>query len=295
MKRKFLIILSVILTTVGFTSKADSLTTNNSIAKGGYNFWFYNPDDVEQDEPKPVVVFLHGASLCGNNLQKVTRYGTISAIQKGRDIDAFVIAPQNPGGSWNPKKIMDIIDWAGDNYNIDYDRVYVLGMSLGGYGTIDLAATYPDRIAAAIAMCGGASVRDLSGLKDVPLWVIHGTADNAVSVSQSDKVVNTLNGYFDGNSPRLIYNRVPGMNHSQPARMFYLTQSYDWLFKHTLKDRERKIHPVFAINDAMKTAYSDLRGKSRSKKSNTTTAKVRSSKPKTQAKAKSKKTNRRRS
>lgn len=288
--------LLLLLIAASSTATAASLTAQRGVVDGGYNFWFYNPDDVESDEPKPVFIFLHGASLCGNDLNKVKRYGTIDAIEKGRQLDAFVIAPQNPGGAWKPERVMNILDYVGDNYNIDYDRVYVLGMSLGGYGTMDVAAAYPDRIAAAIAMCGGASVRDISGLNEVPLWIIHGTADAAVSVSQSDKVVNTLNSLSStGKAPRLTYNRVPGMNHSQPARMFYLAESYDWLLGHSLKDHKRKIKPTFAINDAMKTAYSDLRSsKKRSIHAKSKSASKHAVKAASKSKAKSRTSRRRR-
>lgn len=188
------ILLSAIFSLTVAGASAQKLTAHTGTVENGYNFWLYTPESTieEEIEPKPVVIFLHGASLCGRDLNKVRRYGTIDAIDKGRSIDAYVIAPQNPGGAWNPEKIMNIFDWVSNEHNVDYDRVYVLGMSLGGYGTIDLAAAYPDRVAAAIAMCGGATARDLSVLNDVPLWIIHGTADRAVSVSQSDRVVSAM-------------------------------------------------------------------------------------------------------
>ncbi|MBD5242187.1 MAG: phospholipase [Barnesiella sp.] len=248
--------------------QAQKITAYNDSVPNTYNFWLYTPDRTIDDEiePKPVIIFLHGASLCGRNLEMVKRYGTIDAIEKGRNIDAYVIAPQNPGGPWNPNKLMQILDWVSDNHNIDYDRVYAIGMSLGGYGTIDLAAAYPDRIAAAIAMCGGSTVSDLSSLNDVPLWIIHGTADRAVSVQQSDKVVAEMR-QANTETPRLRYNRVQGMNHSRPARMFYLTESYEWLFRHTLKDENREIAPSFELTDeVLQSAYIGLKSIKRSGK-----------------------------
>lgn len=248
--------------------QAQKITAYNDSVPNTYNFWLYTPDRTIDDEiePKPVIIFLHGASLCGRNLEMVKRYGTIDAIEKGRNIDAYVIAPQNPGGPWNPDKLMQILDWVSDNHNIDYDRVYAIGMSLGGYGTIDLAAAYPDRITAAIAMCGGSTVSDLSTLNDVPLWIIHGTADRAVSVQQSDKVVAEMR-QANTETPRLIYNRIQGMNHSRPARMFYLTESYEWLFRHTLKDENREIAPSFELTDeVLQSAYIGLKSIKRSGK-----------------------------
>ena len=186
--------------------------------KDGYDFWLYTPRGADSDPlGKPLVIFLHGASLCGRNLDKVRRYGTIDAITMGRHLDAYVIAPQNPGGAWRPRRIMNIVDYVGKGCNIDTTRIYALGMSLGGFGTLDLAATYPGRIAAAIAMCGGASVSNLSGLAQVPLCIIHGTGDRAVAVSQSDRVVKAVNaGRESSDTVRITYDRIPGMNHSRP-------------------------------------------------------------------------------
>lgn len=238
---------------------APKITSNYNKVSDGYNFWLVEPEG-DTVEKKPVVIFLHGASLCGSDLNKVRRYGTLAAVEKGREIDAYVIAPQNPGGSWKPSKVMNILKWVEDNYNVDTDRVYVLGMSLGGYGTIDFAATYPDKVAAAMAFCGGGTVKDLSGLGELPLWIVHGTADRSVSVSQSDRVVSAVKN--SGEYSRLYYDRIPGMNHSQPARLFYLEDTYKWLFSHSLKDKDRAAAEKFAISgDVMKTAYSGLNHK----------------------------------
>lgn len=247
-------------TIVTLSLKAQKITSNIGTVADGYNFWLYTPDPVgEEVQKKPVVIFLHGASLCGNDLNRVRRYGTIDAIEKGRELDAYVIAPQNPGGRWQPEKIMNILEYVSSKHNVDQDRIYVLGMSLGGYGTIDFAATYPDRVAAAMALCGGASVRDVAGLNDVPLWIVHGIADERVSVRESDKVVDKMR---DDNkvTPRLIYNRIPGMNHSRPCRLFYLKESYDWLFAHNLRDKDRTVNLnyTFDVASSVKDAYKDL-------------------------------------
>jgi Predicted peptidase len=254
------ILLIILYAALSLSVKAGKLTPHVEKVLDAYNFWLYTPDDTPEQEiePKPLIVFLHGASLCGRDLDRVRRYGTIDAIEKGRTLDAYVIAPQNPGGSWIPRKVMNIVDWVGENHNIDYDRIYVIGMSLGGYGTIDMAATYPDQIAAAMALCGGGTVSDLSGLNDVPLWIVHGIADRAVTIGQSDRVVSAMRS-ANSATPRLVYDRVPGMNHSQPARFFYLKESYDWLFSHSLKDKDRSVNSTFDPTGLLKTAYKDLK------------------------------------
>ncbi len=231
--------------------------------KDGYNFWFYRPEDDEsRNVHRPLLVFLHGASLCGNNLDRVKRYGPMDALRYGEIIDAYIIAPQNPGGSWQPKKIMNLIEWAEKNYKVDSNRIYVYGMSLGGYGTLDMCATYPDRIACGMALCGGATVRDLSGLSRIPMWIVHGTADRAVPVSASDKVVDAVKQ--TGDDSRLIYTRMPGVDHGRPARIFYMKQTYDWMFSHSLQDEGRPVNRDFKItNEGMNNAYKDIRNNSK--------------------------------
>lgn len=218
----------------------------------GYNFWVYTPIDYfYSQEHTPVIIFLHGVSLCGRNLDRVRRYGPLDAIVKGREIEALTIVPQNPGGAWNPKKIMDVLDWVKRNYACDTTRVYVLGMSLGGYGTMDVCATYPDRIAAGMAFCGGSSLKDVSGLGKLPFWIIHGTADRAVPIKQSKVVVEKLKE--SGNDTRLLYDWWQGANHGAPARLFYLRKTYEWLFSHSLLDKDRPVNRYISIR------YEDLR------------------------------------
>ncbi len=283
------------------------LTAQNRVVEGGYNYWFYEPNNTDtttstsndsillvnptsnidsltseekiarelmgdfsnvphfvpsQPNLKPLVIFLHGRSLCGNNLNKLLRYGSIDAIKKGREIDAYVIAPQNPGTFWKPENIMTIVDWVSERYPIDTNRIYVLGMSLGGYGTIDLVATYPNRIAAAMALCGGGSRKDLSGLNEVPLWIIHGTADRAVSVNESRKVKNQMEEA--GETPLLRYDEWAGVNHGALARLFYLEDTYKWLFKHTLDNRT--VDKTISITQSdTKNAYKGFKHRSSSK------------------------------
>ena len=237
--------IALLLLATALPSVAQSLTPYKGKVENGYNFWLYRPADTTT--VKPVVIFLHGASLCGNNLNSVRRYGTIDAIEKGREIDAYVLAPQNPGGAWKPEKINNVLDWVTANNNVDTTRIYVLGMSLGGYGTIDFATTYPNKVAAAMAICGGGTQSDYTPLTEVPLWIIHGTADNRVSVRESDRIVNAMRN-SEGGAPRLHYDRISGMNHSLPARIFYMVECYEWLFSHSLSDEGRPVTPKYEIS-----------------------------------------------
>ena len=179
MKRILLLTFTLVMS-LSVVAQYDFLKAHRGVIKGGYDFWVYTPEDYYySQEHTPVIIFLHGASLCGRDINRSRRYGPLDAIVRGREIPALVIVPQNPGGAWNPKKVLDVLEWTRQHYPCDSTRVYVLGMSLGGYGTMDFVGTYPDKVAAALAMCGGCSLRDVQPLGEVPLWIIHGTADRA--------------------------------------------------------------------------------------------------------------------
>lgn len=207
------------------------LTAHKGEIEDSYNFWLYLPETYNPSSTRiPLIIFLHGHSLCGNDLNRVRKYGCIDAIEHGLNLEAAVIAPQNPSGPWKPDKIDKILDWTLEHYSIDTNRVYVFGMSLGGYGTLDYTGTYPNRIAAAIALCGGANLKDYCGLGTFPLWIIHGTADKSVPLSQSEKVINAIKRC--GPTPMLRFSALKGLNHSYLARAFYISEPYEWLFCH---------------------------------------------------------------
>lgn len=259
-QRLFALLLLCFCLSVGlFAQRKGEITAKRNVIDGGYNFWFYTPEEYEAGgHPLPVVLFLHGASLCGNNLDRVRRYGTLDALEKGKIIPAYVVAPQNRGGAWNPRKLHDVIDWVKAHYPVDDTRIYVLGMSLGGYGTLDYTATYPGEVAAAMALCGGSTLKDVQPLGEVPLWIMHGTADRAVNANESKKIVKALQ---QSDHARLLrFDWVKGGSHGLLARLFYMQKTYDWLFSHSLKDHPRTVDRTFDIGKSdFDATYRELR------------------------------------
>ena len=255
MKKLFLILM---LIQMSLPSLAQLMACRGFVEEG-YDFWLYLPDSYEKAEELPLVMFLHGKSLSCDSLEMVLRYGCIHALLKGRPIDAIVVAPQAQT-SWEPARVMALYDWIDDHYKVDTNRFYVLGMSMGGYGTLDVATDYPDKVAAAMAMCGGASGKELCGLSTLPLWIIHGTDDELVPIRCSDRVVDSIR--LCGDTTRLIYHRLEGENHSRLARVFYLEQTYKWLFSHSLKDQDRPVNRDFSMStDLLEVAYDNMDAK----------------------------------
>ena len=256
--KKIITIIILLCATIGVKAQYDFIRPVNDSIPGGYNFWIYTPLDYYYSlDRTPVIIFLHGQSLCGNNINRVRRYGPLDAIVRGREIEALVLVPQNPGGAWNPDKLNDMLEWTKRHYELDSTRVYVVGMSLGGFGTLDFAAAYPDKIAAAMALCGGCTAKDQSGLGKLPLWILHGTADRAVSVGQSKKVVENLQN--TQNDSRLRFDWLKGASHGALARILYMKKTYEWLFSHSTADKGRPVNRDVSIDlSDLPKAYDDM-------------------------------------
>lgn len=199
--------------------------------KSSYNYWINLPADSILKSNPPVLIFLHGRSLSGTDLNKVKRYGVISEIEKGREIPAIVIAPQVPSGGWDPDKLLALLEDIQSQYATDTNRVYVCGMSLGGYGTLHFVGKYADKITAAVALCGGGNASDACNLSTVPLWIQHGTADKPVPVSESRNIVKAIKACNGGKN--LIYKEISGASHGAMESEFRKDEMYDWLFSKT--------------------------------------------------------------
>lgn len=232
--------------------------THHDVVKNSYNFWVSVPDTYEEQKGViPVVLFLHGASLRGTDLNRVRRYGPLDAISMGRDINAIIIAPQNPGGAWNSYKVLDILNWVCKQYDVDTNRIYLIGMSLGGFGTIEFLANHAEKIAASMELCGGTIRKDLCKLNTVPLWIIHGTADKAVPVSRATEIYESMKKCGPTNLLRL--DKWAGVNHGDLARLFYLKETYDWLFAHSKADNPRQVNKEIKLaKEDMSRAYKDI-------------------------------------
>lgn len=201
--------------------------------KTKYNFLVKLPSNyLEKGEKQPIVIFLHGKSLSGTNLERVKRYGVLYAAKRGKEIPAIIVAPQTNSG-WNPDHVMEVLDYVMQEYNGDPSRVYVCGMSMGAYGTMEVAGKYPERIAAAVAICGGGSLADACNLTKVPLWIQHGNNDRAVPASESKKIYNAIKSCNPNADATLTI--IPGGTHGSVERLFHQDQIYDWMFSHQKK------------------------------------------------------------
>jgi predicted peptidase len=179
----------------------------------------------------PLILFLHGAGESGNNLSKVKTHGPPKIVEKKRDFPFIVVSPQSPRFGWNPAALNGLLDEVVASYKVDRDRVYLTGLSMGGFGTWALAAAHPERFAAIVPICGGGNPADAARLKDLPIWVFHGAKDPTVRVEQSEAMVNAIRKA--GGKPK--FTVFPEAGHDSWTEAYNDPELFKWLLKHRRK------------------------------------------------------------
>lgn len=191
--------------------------------------------DADASRRWPLLVFLHGAGERGDSLETVSVHGPIKERRAGRDLPFVIVAPQVPeGGRWTVGRVAAAMDDAIARYRIDTDRVYVTGLSMGGFGTWEAIEQMPDRIAAAVPICGGGNPIGIGAAKDVPVWNFHGAMDAVVPIGASVEMVRRLRA-AGGDVTFTVY---PDAGHDSWTETYANPAVYEWLLSHRLSDRE---------------------------------------------------------
>ena len=154
----------------------------------------YLPPGYEMAEQQwPLLLFLHGIGERGDDIELVKRHGPPKMIAGGKEFPFVVVSPQCPEDEWRSLDVLNaLLDEIIEKYRIDEDRIYVTGLSMGGYGAWRLAYTYPDRFAAVAPICGGGNPEKAVLMKDIPTWAFHGARDETVPVERSKEMVDAL-------------------------------------------------------------------------------------------------------
>ncbi|MFO0442383.1 MAG: prolyl oligopeptidase family serine peptidase [bacterium] len=201
------------------------------VIKVSYSYLLSKPEGYEADTKQkwPLVVFLHGSGERGNDLEELKKHGPPKLIAAGQKFPAVIASLQCPSGAlWNPHGIKAVTDHLIKTERIDTARVYLTGLSMGGFGTWDTAFEYPDTFAAIAPICGGAGVRWVQAerLKTMPAWIFHGDKDGAVPVEFSHKIHDALKKI--GAPVKLtIY---PGVGHDSWTATYDNPAFWQWLF-----------------------------------------------------------------
>ena len=210
-------------------------------------FRFYGGRGLNKKKRYPVVVFLHGKGSGGSDNEKQLRSVPRMLVEKGfyRNNPSFVIAPQCPddGRGWRGQFLDDVIglvDEAIKHLPVDKSRIYITGLSMGGYGTWSAIAEAPDVFAAAVPVCGGGDPRSAKSIRDIPIWAHHGVADNVVPVAASQVMVAALEK-VKGRIRYTEYDKESGIKHNAWTPCYSNPEVFEWLFSQRLgKKKEAK-------------------------------------------------------
>ncbi|GAB3989958.1 alpha/beta fold hydrolase [Spirosoma daeguense] len=201
-----------------------------SKSKEKYNYLLYLPREyAKQQTSYPLVIYLHGSSHKGQDLNKLKGYGLPQLVEKGFEFDFIIASPQCPEGKyWSTDNWFEpLFDELKSKYRIDPKRVYLTGISMGGYGTWQTAVAYPDKFAAIVPLCGGCDdSTKICQLRKMPVWTFHGVDDPVIPISETEKLVRRLTEC--GNE--VMFTRLEQGGHAIQY-IYEDKRIYDWLLK----------------------------------------------------------------
>ena len=193
-------------------------------------YLLFLPADYENKSEKwPMILFLHGAGERGDNLSQVKVHGPPKLINNGENFPFIIVSPQCPEDKWWDTDVLnELLKDVMKSYRVDKNRIYLTGLSMGGYGTWDMAQKYPSRFAAIAPICGSGNPELVERIKHLPIWVFHGAKDKVVPVKKSQDMVDALKK-VGGNVKFAIY---PEAGHDSWTETYSNPALYDWFLKH---------------------------------------------------------------
>lgn len=235
MFNKRMLILFAVTGMIFFISETGAKNINPIQVKyqklGVYSAWIFLPANYQKDDTYwPVMIYLHGASYRNKEMEDIKQNVPIENIKQNGDLPFIVIAPKCPSGQrWSTYHLKLLLDEAIKKYPIDESRIYMTGMSLGGFGTWEFACRYPERLAAAAPVCGGGKPDQAAAMKNVPVWAFHGDRDSVVPYRRTKSMVEALER-VGGN---VKFTCLPGQGHNIGSKVYSNHELYDWMLEHS--------------------------------------------------------------
>jgi predicted peptidase len=219
--------------------KSFTLTTEHQKSLS-VSYLLYLPEKYNSSEPQrwPLIVFLHGSGERGSDVHKVAVHGPPKVAPRRPGFPFIVAAPQCPENRiWDREAVMAVVQKVETDCHVDPDRIYLTGLSMGGFGSWDLAVTHPEKWAAVAPICGGgdiigilcASPQNSEKLKSLPIWAFHGGQDGVVPPTESERMVAAFRRLGNTGVQLTIY---PDANHDSWTRTYDDDRFYEWLLKH---------------------------------------------------------------
>jgi predicted peptidase len=252
MKKRLIIVISLLLTIQIADAQTMRFNAQQYINEEGdtLNYRIAFPD-FSGSESYPVVIFLHGGGERGTDNISQLKWGVQNFASDWAMMThkAIVLAPQSPPNStWSNfegqfredgeplrladepskplKMTMEVLDQIIDNFSVDTNRIYITGMSMGGFGTWDAIARWPDRFAAAVPVCGGGAPATAERIAHIPIWATHGADDPTVPAEMSRQMIEAIR--VAGGSPG--YTEYPNVGHFSWLHTYSDEFLISWMF-----------------------------------------------------------------
>lgn len=195
------------------------------------NFLLHIPShyDAKSGERWPLILFLHGAGERGEDLERVKVHGVPKIVEEREDFPFIVVSPQCPENTWwSPEDLVALLEEMVARYPVDEERLYLTGLSMGGYGTWSLALQQPGRFAAIAPICGGGNPHLVARIKHVPAWVFHGARDSVVPLQKSEEMVEALRAC----GGKVRFTIYPEADHDSWTETYDNPELYEWFLSH---------------------------------------------------------------
>ena len=224
--------LLIFLISIPFIGVSQDIQGNFSVetqTQYSYGFLLHKPKNTE--EKKPLIIFLHGDGEKGTDIEKVKIHGPFKYLQT-HTIDAYVLAPQcRENASWDSESLYKLILKIIKENNIDSNRIYLTGLSSGGWGTWNLALLHPEIFAAIVPISSYVDLNEQDyacKLKDMPIRIFHGLLDDVVNPDFPISIYKTLKACNATNVKLTIFDDE---NHGCWTRVYDNQEIYDWMLQ----------------------------------------------------------------
>jgi predicted peptidase len=190
----------------------------------------------------PLLVYLHGSGLRGNDVRRVAIEGPPMQVVQGRELPFLLVSPLCPeGASFQSDTVHALIQHVATHYRVNREQIFLAGFSMGGYGTWATAMAHPETFAAIVPLCGGGDVDSAGNLARVAVWAFHGELDKVVRLAKSTEMVEAIRRA--GGTPRLTV--LPDVGHQICDIVFHYDELYQWLLEqHRSSDHDPHAVPA---------------------------------------------------
>ena len=196
---------------------------------GEMNYILALPDNFDENKKYPLIVMLHGAGSRGTDITPLYANPYFSETEV-HNLEAVTFAPQCYTNTWFDifEELQSFIEFAIDHSYVDKERIYLMGASMGGYATWQMAMSRPELFAAIVPICGGGMYWNAERLKNMGVWAFHGEVDDVVFPEESRKMVDYVN--MKGGKAKLTI--CEGVCHNSWLNAYRSAELFEWLFEH---------------------------------------------------------------